>query len=288
MPSKGGDKLVQAAKKWLPKIFDESWTASGSMVGIAGGAKDATSRDAPVSSQVFEHIYRDPKNHNPMWDVQRPQGEIIRLENMGKFRGTILDLGCGVGDNAIYLGQKGYNVVGVDLVKSAIEEAKSRLKAAQSEQRLAGDVQFIVADVLALQGVLGPANLVPKKYDVMLDSAAIHCLGNDDNKLKYLLGLRKHCRRDTELILMCHSDKNPNPKDGSPWKGPQRMNDIALKMLLTKAGWEPYMQEEVRYDDRISEGGGMYAHLFVSRLRSDAEEIVRGHQPPERPPSSKM
>ena len=42
----------------------------------------------------------------------------------------VLDVGCGFGPNAIFLGSKGVEVTGIDLSPEAIAEAEERLAAA--------------------------------------------------------------------------------------------------------------------------------------------------------------
>lgn len=41
---------------------------------------------------------------------------------------VILDIGCGLGRNSVYLAKEGFNVVGIDTAKSAIKKAQAWLK----------------------------------------------------------------------------------------------------------------------------------------------------------------
>ena len=89
----------------------------------------------------------------PPW-VMGPREELVRFVQSGRLRpGRAIDLGCGVGDNAIFLAQHGFDVVGVDFSPAAIEQARERARAAGV------DVRFEVADVFALPD-LGEFDLV--------------------------------------------------------------------------------------------------------------------------------
>jgi SAM-dependent methyltransferase len=52
-----------------------------------------------------------------------------------------IDLGCGIGANAIYLAQRGFNALGADFSSAAIAQARATATAA------AIDVKFLVADI---------------------------------------------------------------------------------------------------------------------------------------------
>ncbi|HLA47035.1 MAG TPA: class I SAM-dependent methyltransferase, partial [Thermoplasmata archaeon] len=39
----------------------------------------------------------------PPWDIGRPQPEFVRLEEAGAIKGRVLDVGCGTGENALFL-----------------------------------------------------------------------------------------------------------------------------------------------------------------------------------------
>ena len=41
------------------------------------------------------------------WDTGRPQPAIVRLAGAGRFTGTVLDVGCGTGENALFLAARG-------------------------------------------------------------------------------------------------------------------------------------------------------------------------------------
>ena len=62
----------------------------------------------------------------PEW-LKKPVPFIVDSLPLFKEHGAriFLDLGCGVGRNSIYLGKEGFDVVGVDISRSALKKAKS-------------------------------------------------------------------------------------------------------------------------------------------------------------------
>jgi 2-polyprenyl-3-methyl-5-hydroxy-6-metoxy-1,4-benzoquinol methylase len=51
----------------------------------------------------------------------------VLLEKRGEIKGSILDIGCGTGENSLYFAGHGHEVVGVDSSRRAIQMAKSIL-----------------------------------------------------------------------------------------------------------------------------------------------------------------
>lgn len=107
----------------------------------------------------FELLYRTGR---PRWDTGITPPEVVRtVESIPP--GRALDLGCGTGTNAIYLAQRGWEVVGVDMVSKAI--AQARAKAARARV----NVDFLQGDVTRLERVQGP-------FDFALDIGCFHAL----------------------------------------------------------------------------------------------------------------
>ncbi len=77
--------------------------------------------------------------------------------------GKALDVGCGTGDNSIYLAQHGWQVAGVDFVAKAVEKARS--KAAKQQV----SVSFAQADVTHLS-----AADIGSGFDLIIDSGCLH------------------------------------------------------------------------------------------------------------------
>jgi ubiquinone/menaquinone biosynthesis C-methylase UbiE len=53
-----------------------------------------------------------------LWEIHQPQSAIIKLVEQGVFNGEILDIGCGIADNAIYIANhvKNVHITAIDLV----------------------------------------------------------------------------------------------------------------------------------------------------------------------------
>ena len=63
----------------------------------------------------------------------RPQPAIVRLAADGGFAGTVLDAGCGTGENALHVAALGVPVLGFDVAGTAL--AMAREKAAERGHR---------------------------------------------------------------------------------------------------------------------------------------------------------
>lgn len=80
------------------------------------------------------------------WETGQPSSmlrQVIADEKLAPCRAV--DLGCGSGDNSVWLAQQGFTVLGVDLSPLAIEQARERATAAGlGEHRL----RFLSGDLL--------------------------------------------------------------------------------------------------------------------------------------------
>jgi cyclopropane fatty-acyl-phospholipid synthase-like methyltransferase len=92
----------------------------------------------------------------PPW-AGSARDEVVRLVEQGRLTpGRAVDLGCGEGDNALFLAQHGFDVTALDFAPAAIEKAKAKA------QKAGTNVQFVVDDLTDLRQVSGT-------FDVLID-----------------------------------------------------------------------------------------------------------------------
>jgi ubiquinone/menaquinone biosynthesis C-methylase UbiE len=62
------------------------------------------------------------------WEYEVPSQELVAIvaAQVPAGRGTVLDVGCGAGREAVFLAQCGYDVIGIDISPKAIEIARQR------------------------------------------------------------------------------------------------------------------------------------------------------------------
>jgi SAM-dependent methyltransferase len=178
------------------------------------------------SPESFDRLYRGeaafdgaPPPTGIPWDIHQAQPRLMELEALGGISGEVLDIGCGLGDNAIYLASRGHSVTGLDGSPAAIEEARRR--AAQAGVT----VTFEVADATDLSGYDG-------RFDTVVDSALYHCL-DDDGRQAYIAALYRATRPGARLHLSCFSDGNVNGLMAPMGHVPESN----LRDILTANGW---------------------------------------------------
>jgi SAM-dependent methyltransferase len=100
---------------------------------------------------------------NPGWNIGELQPEFAALERRGLFRSPVLDSGCGVGVTTLMLAKKGYEVVGLDVSVSAIDQAR------RAADKAALPTIFRVADLTKSTGY-------EEYFNTILDGLVFHCL----------------------------------------------------------------------------------------------------------------
>jgi ubiquinone/menaquinone biosynthesis C-methylase UbiE len=146
----------------------------------------------------FESQYRG----QPPWDAGQPQPPFVAIAD--QLSGSLLDVGCGTGDNAILFASRGLHVVGIDFVELPLEVA--RQKAADQQ----ADVEFMRADAL---------NLLDwdRRFDHVIDCGLFHVF-SDEQRIAYVDSLSHVVRRGGKIYLMCFSDREPGES------GPRRIS----------------------------------------------------------------
>ena len=89
--------------------------------------------------------------------------------------GSILDAGCGTGENALFFASRGHKVTGIDFLEEPIKRAKRKA----AERGLSAT--FLVMDALALKDL-------PEVFDNVIDSGLFHVFSDDDRR-RYVEGL---------------------------------------------------------------------------------------------------
>jgi SAM-dependent methyltransferase len=188
----------------------------------------------------FDNAYRD--GGTPTWDIGRPQGAVVRLVEHGLVTGTVLDAGCGTGENTLYLAGLGHPVVGVDFAAAAIERAVAKA---------AGHglpVEFLVADALDL-ATLG------RRFDTVIDVGLFHTLG-DAERTRYAASLGAVVASGGRAFLLCWSDRNPFGR------GPRRVSPGEIRAAF-REGWRVESIDPEWLDTRLPEGR---IHAWLARI----------------------
>ena len=143
-----------------------------------------------LKNLLFDLWYRFGK---PPWIIDQAQPDLIAAAEKGEVCGpTVLDVGCGDGNNAIYLASRGFDVTGIDVSAKAISIAKQ--KASEAEV----DVTFITLDALKI-GSLG------KRFDTVIDIGLFHNLKGDSEQ--YVRALSDVCVSKGQLLMLCFGDQ---------------------------------------------------------------------------------
>jgi SAM-dependent methyltransferase len=145
----------------------------------------------------FELAYREG---TPPWDIGRPQPEVVRLADDGDVVGDVLDVGCGTGENALFLAARGHRTLGVDAAPAAIDRARAKAAA----RGLAAP--FLVADALDLARIR-------RRFETALDCGLFHVLAPEQRRA-YAHSLCEVLSPGGTLHLLCFSDEEPPDSPG--------------------------------------------------------------------------
>ena len=185
------------------------------------------------------------------WDIGRPQKAFLDVAD--RITGSVLDAGCGTGENALFFAGRGQKVTGIDFLAEPITRAKK--KAAERGVT----ATFLVMDALALKDL-------PEVFDSVIDSGLFHVFNNEDRR-RYVEGLATVLKPGGRLFLPCFSDEEPG------MQGPRRVSKKELHAAFAE-GWSIESIERSRYEVRpdlkdisFSEGGPKAWFVVVRRLR---------------------
>ena len=184
-------------------------------------------------------------DHVPPWDIGRPQEEIIRLARAKQMTGSILDLGCGTGENALYLASLGHETWGIDSSPHAIVKAKK--KARQRHLK----VTFLVRDALDLSD-LG------RTFDTVIDTGLFHVFP-DEQRPVYARSIVSVLHPGGRYYMLCFSDRERDPY------GPRHVSREEIKAMFGTR-WRINYVRAARFETTVHPVGARAWLSSITRL----------------------
>ncbi|MCA9297434.1 MAG: class I SAM-dependent methyltransferase [Phycisphaerales bacterium] len=192
--------------------------------------------DLPLHDR-FESVYADAGRDASRvpWADERPHPALVawlNAEAPGLIRpgARVAVVGCGIGDDAAELHERGYDVLGFDVSESAITWAR---------ERHCGP-RFEVADLLAL-----PSNLV-RRFDLVVEVNTLQALEPDllDLASEAISSLAKPHGTIVAICRGCDDDQVEVRRDPPHPLSPER-----LQALFAAHGFFPIRQPDDFLDD---------------------------------------
>ena len=152
----------------------------------------------------FSRIYKS----NPPWDIGRPQKAFKRLSKELKVNGRMLDVGCGTGENALMFAKLGFDIIGIDYVNYAINEAIDKAK------KRGINAKFYTMNALELTNF-------GQKFDIVIDSGLFHTFSNSE-RILFRTSLSNVLAVNGTYYILCFSNIEP------PGFGPRRIHKEEL------------------------------------------------------------
>ncbi len=199
-----------------------------------GRPKESWRKKRPRSRQSLVSFYNSLNRGTSPWDIGRPQKEIVNLSEEGLIYGSILDVGCGSGANALYLASKGHQVSGLDSCPRVIE--KARKDASLKHLR----AKFILGNALDTFPL--------KQIDTLIDSAVYHIFSDHDRN-KYRNNIHEVLKPGGRYIQLIFSENEP-----CEWGGPRRVERSEIQKAFRK-NWRIEEIRDARFESKNDKKG---------------------------------
>jgi cyclopropane fatty-acyl-phospholipid synthase-like methyltransferase len=178
----------------------------------------------------FDSAYKG----TPAWDIGRPQKEFVDLVRRGEIMGSVLDIGCGTGEHALFFAGEGHVVWGIDSAPLAIRKAQEKAAARELP------VHFLVLDALDLSSL-------NRKFDTATDSGLFHTLADEDRPI-FVDNLAAILSPAGKYFMLCFSDLEP------PGYGPRRITRQEIQASFSDGWIINYIRPAV-FESRTREKG---------------------------------
>lgn len=181
----------------------------------------------------FESVYQE----TAPWDIGAPQPALMELIKKYPPKSMILDAGCGTGDTAIALAEMGHQILGIDFVDSAIDQAKQKQKKLKTE--IASNIEFIKEDLFQIRNL-------NRKFGSVIDSGFYHLFDKKQGN-EYLQNIASVMESGGILYMLEFAIEFDIPN------GPRTVTEEEIKHSLSQGnGWKILEIRHVQFENKIS------------------------------------
>ncbi len=149
----------------------------------------------------FEERYQ---TGNMPWDHGMPDGNLIAWVKQWPIEPCkVLDIGCGTGEDSIWLTRQGFHATGCDLSKTAVKQAQA--KAAATGVRSI----FIMADFLE-------GKLPGLPFGFAFDRGCLHCIDGKADRRRFAQNVADHLTEAGLWLSLIGNADEPEREVGPP------------------------------------------------------------------------
>jgi SAM-dependent methyltransferase len=179
------------------------------------------------------------------WDTGKPEPLLVEFVAAGAVApGPMLEIGAGTGTNAIWMAERGFDVLGVDVSPLAVERAHAKMEGRPLRCR------FVALDFLAAPMPDGP-------FQFVFDRGCFHVFDEPDERQRFAAQVAGALAPGGLWLSMIGSTEGPAREAGPPRRSAR---EIALAI-------EPVL-EIVEMRSAEFSGHGAKAWFCLSRQRA--------------------
>jgi methyl halide transferase len=151
-----------------------------------------------------DHFREAYRKGCPPWDTGKPDFNLIQTVTTTPIPPCkALEIGCGTGDNAIWLAQQNFAVIGIDFSEIAIEQAREKAAKAKA------NCQFAVLNILKSHLEGGP-------FGFAFDRGCFHMMDSAEERQHFAKQVQTHLEENGLWLSLIGNADEQRLSEGPP------------------------------------------------------------------------